>query len=215
VVNLTWRDVSRRSHIPFRVPYGADKDKVRQAALEAAAEVPFTLTGDESRQPQVWLTGFGESAMDFALVVWLNAGAARRYRGVTAAYNWALHNALEKHHLEMPFPQRDLHVKSWLGLAGAEGRDAMAAGRTPQPATRDRPRTVHGPADNDAARSVSSEIAKDEAGAMKVAGGDDQRKPVTGIRERAASDHDGDTADADATPAAQTKPKGQQHEQDD
>lgn len=215
VVNLTWRDVSRRSHIPFRVPYGADKDKVRQAALEAAAEVPFTLTDDETRKPQVWLTGFGESAMDFALVVWLNAGAARRYRGVTAAYNWALHNALEKHHLELPFPQRDLHVKSWLGLAGAEGRHAMAAGETP-PATRGRPHAVHAPADNDAARSVSSDIAKDEAGAMKTAGGDNQGKPVTGIRERAASDHDGDPADVNATPAEHTKPKGQQaHEQDD
>ena len=216
VVNLTWRDVSRRSHIPFRVPYGADKDKVRQAALEAAAEVPFTLTDDESRQPQVWLTGFGESAMDFALVVWLNAGAARRYRGVTAAYNWALHNALEKHHLEMPFPQRDLHVKSWLGLAGAEGRRAMAAGEAPPAATRERPHAVRAPADNDAARSVSSDIAQDEANVARTEEHDNQGKPVTGIRERAASDRDGDTADAGATPAAQTKPKGQQaHEQDD
>jgi len=75
---------------------------------------------------------------------------------------------------------------------------------------------VHAPADNDAARSVSSDIAKDEAGAMKSADVGDQGKPVTGIRERAASDHDGDTADANAKPAAHTKPKGQQtHEQDD
>jgi small-conductance mechanosensitive channel len=214
VVNLTWRDVSRRSHIPFRVPYGADKDKVRQAALEAAAEVPFTLTDDASRQPQVWLTGFGESAMDFALVVWLNAGAARRYRGVTAAYNWALHNALEKHHLEMPFPQRDLHVKSWLGLAGAEARHAVAAGEAPAPATRDRSHAAHVAAENDAARSVSSDIAKERTGSTP-ADHDPPNERITGIRERAASDHDGDTADANAA-AAQTKPKGQQaHEQDD
>lgn len=216
VVNLTWRDVSRRAHIPFRVPYGADKDKVRQAALEAAAEVPFTLTDDESRQPQVWLTGFGESAMDFALVVWLNAGAARRYRGVTAAYNWALHNALEKHHLELPFPQRDLHVKSWLGLAGAEGRRAMAAEESPPAATREQPHAAHVPADNDAARSVSSDIAQDEAGIAKTAGSDERGERVTGIRERAASEDDTGTADANATPAAHTKPKGQQtHEHDD
>jgi small-conductance mechanosensitive channel len=216
VVNLTWRDVSRRSHIPFRVPYGADKDKVRQAALEAAAEVPFTLTDDESRQPQVWLTGFGESAMDFALVVWLNAGAARRYRGVTAAYNWALHNALEKHHLELPFPQRDLHVKSWLGLTGADGRRAMAAGESWPASTRERPHAVHAPADNDAARSVSSDIAQDQAGATKIADSDNRDERVTGIRERAAADHDGETADANAAPTEHTKPKGQQaHEQDD
>jgi small-conductance mechanosensitive channel len=216
VVNLTWRDVSRRSHIPFRVPYGADKDKVRQAALEAAAEVPFTMTDDPSRQPQVWLTGFGESAMDFALVVWLNAGAARRYRGVTAAYNWALHNALEKHHLELPFPQRDLHVKSWLGLTGAEGRLAVAAGKSPATPTRDQPHSVHVPAENDAARSVSSDIAQDEAGGAKTDGDDNPDERVTGIRERAASEGDGGTADGGATRTAQTKPKGQQaHEHDD
>ena len=214
VVNLTWRNVSRRSHIPFRVSYGADKDTVRRAALEAAAEVPFTLTGDAARQPQVWLTGFGESAMEFALVVWLNAGAARRYRGVTAAYNWALHNALEKHHLEMPFPQRDLHVKSWLGLSGAEGRGAMAAGEAPAMAARDRPR-ARVSADNDAARSVSSEIAQEEAGAMNTGGSGHQGKRVTGIRERAASDHEGGTADAAARPAAHTKEGQPAHEQDD
>lgn len=216
VVNLTWRDVSRRAHIPFRVAYGADKEKVRQAALEAAAEVPFTLIDDASRQPQVWLTGFGDSGIDFALVVWLNAGAARRYQGVTAAYNWALHSALEKHQLQVPFPQRDLHVKSWLGLAGAEGRRAMAAGEVPPAAMRERPRAVHAHMDNDAARSVSSDIAQDEANVARTGECNDPGKPVTGIRERAASDRDGDTPDANATPAEHTKPKGQQaHEQDD
>lgn len=120
VVNLTWRDVSRRMHIPFRVRYGADKDVVRKAALEAAHAVEFTATEPGPRAPQVWLTGFGESAMDFALVVWITAAAGKRYRGVIAAYNWALHDALEKHGLEWPLPQRDLHVKTWLGQSTSE-----------------------------------------------------------------------------------------------
>lgn len=202
VVNFTWRDVSRRAHIPFRVPYGADKDTVKTAALEAAAAVPFTLTDDEARQPQVWLTGFGESALDFALVVWLNAGAARRYRGVNAAYNWALHDALEKHHLELPFPQRDLHVKTWLGLSGSEARDAItggtqAGGTGPEPA---RDRTSHAPAENDAARSVSRDMARD---AMDARATEDSAGGAAGTRDR-------DEA------ATHTGPKGPQaHEQDD
>lgn len=113
VVNLTWRDEARRIHVPFRAPYGVDKDLVRRAALEAAAEVPFTLTGDERRVTQVWLSRFGEHALEFSLVVWLNAGAARRHRGVLAAYNWALHDKLEHYGIALPFPQRDIHVKSW------------------------------------------------------------------------------------------------------
>lgn len=127
VVNLTWRDAERRMHIGFRAPYGADKGLVRKAALEAAAGVEFTLTGDPEREPQVWLTAFGESAMEFSLVVWLNASAAKRYRGINAAYNWALHDALEKHHLELPFPQRDLHVKSWPAAPGAVAPQPLAA----------------------------------------------------------------------------------------
>lgn len=113
VVNWTLRETSRRLRVPFGVAYGSDKERVKQAALEAAAEVPFTLTLDGPRKPQVWLTGFGDSSLDFALVVWLTAEAVVRPATVTAAYNWALHSALEKHALEMPFPQRDLHVKSW------------------------------------------------------------------------------------------------------
>lgn len=209
VVNLTWRDVSRRAHIPFRVPYGADKDKVKQAALEAAATVPFTLTGDETRQPQVWLTGFGDSAIDFALVVWLNAGAARRYRGVNAAYNWALHDALEKYHLELPFPQRDLHVKTWLGLSGSEARDAVGIGsgsarQEPAP-----PDAAHARAENDAARSVSRDIARDAAAAQAA---EREADRPAGIRDQAEADRD-DTGRVSST---HTEPKGPQaHEQDD
>jgi small-conductance mechanosensitive channel len=45
-------------HIPFGVAYGSDKEKVREAILEAAAAVPFTLPDDGHRRTQVWLTSF-------------------------------------------------------------------------------------------------------------------------------------------------------------
>jgi small-conductance mechanosensitive channel len=115
VVNWTWRDMSRRLKVPFGVAYGSDKERVKEAALEAAAEVPFTLTLEGERRPQVWLTGFGASSLDFALVVWLTPEATKRPGAVTAAFNWALESALRRHGIEIPFPQRDLHVRSWLG----------------------------------------------------------------------------------------------------
>ncbi|MEO5629118.1 MAG: mechanosensitive ion channel domain-containing protein [Thermomonas sp.] len=125
VINWTHRDVSRRMHIPFGVAYGTDKDLVRTAALEAAAELQFTLTGNEQRKPQVWLVGFGDSALSFELVVWLTAAATKRPGAVQAAYNWALHSALEKHGIEIPFPQRDLHVRSLFGRVGDDGRELL------------------------------------------------------------------------------------------
>lgn len=113
VVNWTLREVARRQRVPFRVAYGTDLELVRKAGLEAAAAVPFTSTLEGPRAPDVWLTGFGEFSLNFELVVWLNATATRRVGRVLAAYNWALHVALEKYRIVIPLPQRDIHVKSW------------------------------------------------------------------------------------------------------
>ncbi|MEO8746910.1 MAG: mechanosensitive ion channel domain-containing protein [Rhodanobacter sp.] len=113
VVNWTLREVARRQRVPFRVAYGTDLELVKQAGLEAAAVVPYTATLEGPRAPEVWLTGFGESSLDFELVVWLDATATRRVGRVLAAYNWALHVALEKYGIVIPVPQRDVHVRSW------------------------------------------------------------------------------------------------------
>jgi small-conductance mechanosensitive channel len=152
VVNWTLREVARRQKIPFGVAYGTDKERVKQAALEAAAAVSFTLTNDGARAPQVWMTGFGESALTFELVVWLNAEATRRVGAVTSAYYWALHTAMVKHGIELPLPQRDLHVKSWAVPPAGIG-EAGAGSVQPAPPTRG------ADDDNDAAREVERDIA--------------------------------------------------------
>ncbi|GAA3631423.1 mechanosensitive ion channel [Microbacterium awajiense] len=125
VVNWTHRDVVRRLHVPFGVAYGTDKNIVKEAALSAASEVPFTLALDGPRRPQVWLTEFGDSSLNFELVIWLTADATKKPGAVTAAYNWALHTALQTHGIEIPFPQRDVHVNSVLGLSGEAARTAL------------------------------------------------------------------------------------------
>jgi small-conductance mechanosensitive channel len=116
VINWTLRDARRRVRVPFGVAYGSDKELVRKAGLEAADEIEWTLKGLPGRAPQVWLTNFGDSALEFELVVWLTDAAVSRPARVVADYNWALHTALEKYGLEIPFPQRDLHLKSATGL---------------------------------------------------------------------------------------------------
>ncbi len=118
VVNWTLRDGSRRMRIPFGVAYGTAKEQVKLAALEAAAEVPFTVDLVGKRKPQVWLVEFGDSSLNFELVVWLTNEATKRPGAVKAAYLWALHTALEKYAIEIPFPQQDLHLRSLFGLTG-------------------------------------------------------------------------------------------------
>jgi small-conductance mechanosensitive channel len=125
VVNWTHGDRSRRMRIAFSVAYGSDKEKVKSAAIEAASEVPFTFAVDGERRPQVWLSGFGDSSLDFELVVWLTPEATKRPSAVRAAYNWALESSLRRHALEIPFPQRDLRVRELFGLDGAAAREAL------------------------------------------------------------------------------------------
>jgi small-conductance mechanosensitive channel len=128
VVNWTHgEEVTRRLRIPFGVAYGTDKELVKKAALEASAEVPFTVALEGPRRPQVWLVGFGESSLDFELVVWLTAEATKRPSAVKAAYLWALDTALGAHGIEIPFPQRDLNLRTFFGLSGEEARAAVAS----------------------------------------------------------------------------------------
>jgi len=111
VVNWTLKETKRRVRIPFGVAYGSDKELVRKAGLEAAAEVAWTFDDGKARAPQVWLVEFGDSSLNFELVVWLTEDAVVRPAKVAADYNWALHTALEKYDLEIPFPQRDINFR--------------------------------------------------------------------------------------------------------
>lgn len=122
VTNWTLKGDTRRIHVPFAVAYGADRAEVRDAVLEAARASPFTLPETETRKSQVWLVGFGESGLDFELLVWPTREAVKRPAAMHAAYTWAIADALERKGIEIPFPQTDLRLRS---VFGREGDDAL------------------------------------------------------------------------------------------
>lgn len=125
VTNWTHHSVNRRIRVPFGVAYGVDKELVKKAALEACANVPFTLAMEGDKAPQVWLTSFGDSAVQFILAVWTTEAAARRNAAVSAAYMWELDTSFRKHGVEMPFPQRDLHLRSVFGLRDGDALEGL------------------------------------------------------------------------------------------
>ncbi len=55
--------------------------------------------------------GFGDSSLDFELRIWIRQ-IEKRYV-VTSDLNFAIDKAFRKADIEIPFPQRDLHVRSW------------------------------------------------------------------------------------------------------
>ncbi|MGE3931559.1 MAG: mechanosensitive ion channel family protein, partial [Hyphomonadaceae bacterium] len=124
VINWTLRGETRRIHVPFRVAIGADKEKVRDAVIAAARDVPFTLPETTTRKTQVWLVGYGDSALNFELIVWPTLEAVKRPKAMHAAYTWAIDDALRRAGVEIPFPQRDIRLRDFFG---EEGEDALAA----------------------------------------------------------------------------------------
>ena len=160
VVNWTLNNQGRRIHVPFRVAYGSDREQVRQVVLEAARSVPFTLPEDEVRTTQVWLVGFGESSLDFELLVWPRLDAVKRPAAMHAAYTWAIADALECAGIEIPHPQMDVRLS---GLFGQEGEDALRALRLDRNHLHDPP--AHTPAPlttNDAAADLARPLPPPE-----------------------------------------------------
>jgi len=108
VTNWTYGDRRVRFRIPVSVAYGSDIAKVRDTLLAVAGEDPHTL---KEPGPSVFLENFGENAIDFKLVVWSSEMSARpsRYR---SDINFAIAEKFREAGIEMPFPQRDLHIRS-------------------------------------------------------------------------------------------------------
>jgi len=111
VINWTLGERVRRLHVPFSVAYGANKQLVKEAAIAAALSVTGTGS-DLGREPDAWLVKFGESSLDFELVVWVGSDLIVTPAKTQARYLWAIEDELRKRHIEIPFPQRDLHIRS-------------------------------------------------------------------------------------------------------
>jgi small-conductance mechanosensitive channel len=112
LTNWTMNEASRRIHVPFGVAYGSEKERVRDAALEAAARVASETHAAGLREPQVWLVGFGDSSLNFELVVWVGRDSVMRPGRTQAQYLWEIETSLRDFGIEIPFPQRDLHLRS-------------------------------------------------------------------------------------------------------
>ena len=123
VVNWTLSDQQRRITVPVGVAYGSDPARVKALLLGVPGKFPAVLRTPE---PFALFTGFGDSALNFELRFWTTDAdrVAILKSDVTTAINDALVNA----GIEIPFPQRDLHIRSVddaaaTRLRGAAGTD--------------------------------------------------------------------------------------------
>jgi small-conductance mechanosensitive channel len=108
VTNWTYGDPRVRFRIPIGVAYGSDVDRVRDALIAAAREHPSALSDPA---PSVFLDKFGDSTIDFEVVVW-SMEMSYRPRRFKSDLNFLIDKHLRAAGIEIPNPQRDLHIRS-------------------------------------------------------------------------------------------------------
>jgi small-conductance mechanosensitive channel len=108
VTNWSHGDPKVRLRLPVGVAYGSDVPKLKRVLLEVAAQHPAVL---KDPAPSLFFIGFGESSLDFELGVWTIELAHNPMRFRSDLY-YAIEQALRDHRIAIPFPQRDLHLRS-------------------------------------------------------------------------------------------------------
>lgn len=112
VINWSYRDPRCRIHISVGVDYGSDTLLVSEALL-AAARQESRVVNDPT--PKVWFCRFGDSALEFKLLVWINK--PEESEPIRSALNFLIDRELRHRGIRIPFPQRNLHIQNIEELA--------------------------------------------------------------------------------------------------
>jgi small-conductance mechanosensitive channel len=113
VINWSFSDVLVRLKIGVGVAYDTDVRAAMALMKTAACETPRVL---DNPAPVCQLKNFGDNAIDLELRVWIS-DPDRGVANVSSAVRLAIWDAFQAHGIEIPYPQRDVHIKST--LAGA------------------------------------------------------------------------------------------------
>ena len=108
VINWSYSSQLVRIDVTFGVAYSSDLHQVRALAVSTAQQTARVLP---SPVPVCHVTGFGDSAVNFVLRFWIDdpANGVTNIKGDILLNLW---DALREHNVEIPFPQRDLHLRS-------------------------------------------------------------------------------------------------------
>lgn len=107
VINWSHRNPVSRIRLPVGVAYSSKPNVVREVLMNVSYQHPDVLSTPE---PLVFFTGFGESALEFQLLV--SIASPPKQLIIKSQLYFAIEAALREHKIEIPFPQRDLHVRS-------------------------------------------------------------------------------------------------------
>ncbi len=118
--NLTKNHGNELDIIPVGVAYGSNAKEVRQIIADAVKALDRP---DYIRYLDTVFYGFGDNSIDFKLLVWVDS---RRQIFAHSDIMSAVYNALSDNHIEIPYPQRDLHIVTDKIQSADSEEEAMA-----------------------------------------------------------------------------------------
>ena len=110
VINHSRPTTNLRIRIGVGVGYGADADRARELLMRVAEECPRVM---KKPPPEVRFEEFADSSMSFALYCWIEH--AKEDLRIGSELRFAIDKAFRDAGIEIPVPQRDLHVRSMPG----------------------------------------------------------------------------------------------------
>jgi small-conductance mechanosensitive channel len=99
-----------RFKIPIGVSYNEDPQKVRKVVIDAADSISGIL---KEPKPDLWFDAYGDSSLNFNLIIWTSEYTQRPNNLKSQVY-YEVFKRFSENNIEIPFPQRDLHVRSGL-----------------------------------------------------------------------------------------------------
>lgn len=108
VINWSHNDRRIRFHVPFGVSYKEDPAMIKELIVEVAKANKDVL---KRPAPDVLFIGYGDSSIDFDLMIWTNTYIDKPIVLKSQLY-YEIFEKFKEHNIEIPFPQRDLHLKS-------------------------------------------------------------------------------------------------------
>ena len=112
VINHSKPTLNLRIPVKVGVAYGSDVSTVRETLLRVAGATEPVL---RDPKPEVRFESFGDSSLDFSLLVWI--ADPREDLRIASELRFAIDAAFREAGIEIPFPQRDVHVRSVVAAA--------------------------------------------------------------------------------------------------
>lgn len=107
VTNYTHSDNLIRIDIPIGISYSSDPNRVKEVLIKALSHLENRV---EEPPIDVFFTNFGESSLDFTVLIWTDQPLKKKR--IESEARFAIWKALNENDIEIPFPQRDIHIKN-------------------------------------------------------------------------------------------------------